>query len=193
MSGFIDLTGQKFDRLTVIKRMKNTKHNHAQWLCECICGKSSIVCSNSLRNGTTRSCGCLQQEARIKNNTKHGYVYHKLYAIWNSMIQRCNNPKNKGYHNYGGRGIAVCDRWLEFKSFLEDMGNRPEGLTLDRIDNDRDYCKENCRWATYAQQNRNYRRNVFITINNETKCLKDWCQELNLNYSMVCSRIYRRK
>jgi len=189
MGKFIDLTGQQFGRLTVIKRVENGNHGKVRWLCQCDCGKNSIVISGGLRNKNTQSCGCLNKEIL----TKHGHAsYHKskTYKTWNDMIQRCINPNCKAYKDYGGRGIQVCKRWLKFENFLQDMGEKPEGLTLDRIDNDGDYRPENCRWATRKEQNRNSRHNRLITINGNTKCLSEWCNFYNINYHKIYMRLH---
>jgi len=113
------------------------------------------------------------------------------YQIWKSMIKRCSNSNDRYYANYGGRGIKVCHRWKKFENFLKDMGEKPNGMTLDRIDNNGHYCMENCRWATRKQQMRNTRRNRLITINNKTKCLSEWCEELCLNYHRTKKRLNR--
>lgn len=195
MGKFIDLTGQRFGRLTVVKRVENNKHGHAKWLCQCECGKHIIVCGYSLKNNNTKSCGCFKKISLYKKNYKHGHSCRKktskTYQVWEHMIRRCKNPNVKNYKNYGGRGIKVCEAWLKFENFLQDMGERPEGLSIDRIDNDGNYYKENCKWSTRKEQNRNKRNNILITINGVTKCLVEWCEIFNLKYNMVKSRIYR--
>ena len=113
------------------------------------------------------------------------------YYTWRNMKNRCNNSNNKRYHDYGGRGIKACKRWLKFENFLADMGERPPGKTLDRIDNNKGYYKENCKWSTRKEQQRNMRNNRWITINNKTQCLMDWCKELNLKYNTIFTRLLR--
>lgn len=192
MGKVIDLMGHQFGRLTVIKRVDNANDGHARWLCRCACRKITIVRSNNLRNGTTRSCGCLAIDNTKQRSVIHGYARKnksKIYQIWRSMINRCTNINSKDYKNYGARGIRVCKRWFKFENFLTDMGERPDNMTLDRVDNNGNYCKENCRWATIKQQHRNMRSNIFFTINSETKCLKEWCEIRNLKYSTVSMRI----
>lgn len=116
----------------------------------------------------------------------------KTYSVWDSMIQRCNNPKATKYNNYGGRGITHDPSWFKFVNFLKDMGERPEGLTLDRIDNEKGYCKENCRWASYEEQNRNTRTNKFITHNGITKTNQEWANELGFPSSTLYNRVFTR-
>ncbi len=191
MGKLIDLTGQTFNRLTVIKRMENDKWGQTRWLCQCECGNKKIIQGNHLKSNRIKSCGCLQ---KIKpSNLKHGHssngIISKTYRTWYSMIQRCNNPNNTRYKDYGGRGIKVCEAWLTFKGFLQDMGERPEGLTLDRIDNSKGYYKENCKWSTQKEQQRNRRNNKLITINGITKCLTEHCKERKLNYWTIRSRL----
>ena len=195
MGQFIDLTGQKPGRLTVIKRAENDKYKHARWLCQCICGNYCTVLSYSLICGDTQSCGCLQKERARDVNYIHGHssngIISKTYWTWNNMLRRCSDDNNQDYKNYGGRGIKVCKKWWKFGGFLQDMGERPPGLTLDRIDNNNDYCKENCRWATTKEQSRNYRRNKLITINGVTKCLVEWCEIYQKPYKKTWDRINR--
>lgn len=195
MGKFIDLTGQKFGRLTVIERVENNKWGGAQWLCNCSCKKQIITTGDRLIRVVTKSCGCLRKELTIQRNYKHGHSCvskkSRIYEIWQSMIQRCNNPNYKFYKNYGGRGIKVCEKWLKFEGFLQDMGEQPEGLTLDRVDNNGDYYKENCRWTTQKEQMKNTRRAISITISQITKFLVEWCEELGLSYNTVYCRLWR--
>jgi len=187
MPRIVDLIDKTFYRLTVIKRINNNTKKHAMWLCRCKCGNYTTVQSDNLKSGHTKSCGCLNKE----NIYKHGYTNTDIHNIWKEMIQRCTNSNHKSYKNYGGRGICICKAWLKFENFLKDMGEKPDGLTLDRIDNNGDYCKENCRWATRQQQNTNYRRNRMITINNQTKCITEWCDIFGLNRQTVYGRLRR--
>lgn len=153
MRKLIDLTGKKIGRWTVLKRAENDKHKHPMWSCRCDCGNESVISGNSLRVGNSKSCGCLNMDTR----TIHGERYSMTYETWVSMLQRCLNPKAAHYGYYGGRGIKVCDSWLDFKNFYVDMGERPKNKTLDRINVNGDYELSNCRWATHVEQSRNKR------------------------------------
>ena len=158
MSRYIDLTGKRFGRLVALEKVGNHKTSKcAMWRCKCDCGKEKITNSQYLREGKTLSCGCLYAERTFENVRTHGMHKTSTYQIWAGLIQRCTNPKRKEWKDYGGRGIKVCKRWLKFENFLEDMGIRPKGKTLDRVKNNQGYCKGNCRWAgrkTQAQNNR---------------------------------------
>ncbi len=159
-----DLAGQVFGRLLVVSRADNVGAKVA-WLCQCACGSEKIVMATNLLAGTTVSCGCLRSEhqsARIaKRNLRHGHnrsgQESRTHKSWVSMLTRCGNPNHKSFASYGGRGIQVCARWKRFENFLADMGERPDGKTLDRIDVNGNYEPANCRWATPSEQQKNKR------------------------------------
>lgn len=148
-----DLTGNQYTRLTVIK-FSHMKDKHSYWLCKCICGKYKTVRSDCLKSKLVQSCGCLNDEAKV---VKHGQYGTKLYHVWGTMKYRCNNPNDKHFHRYGGRGIKVCDEWNDFIPFYKWATNHgyKEGLTIDRINNDGNYEPSNCRWVTIQEQQRN--------------------------------------
>lgn len=162
MPSFINRTGQVFGRLTVIEQAGHDVHDCIVWTCLCECGNEVIVRGDSLKSGRTRSCGCLNSDAHRISGRRHGAAGRgnrtSEYNIWISMKQRCINPRSQAWEYYGGRGISVCDRWMNsFMDFYYDMGPKPEGLSLDRVDNDGNYEPGNCRWATKSEQTANRR------------------------------------
>lgn len=159
MTRKLELLGERFGRLTVIASSESVKGS-AFWSCKCDCGKTTTVSSYSLRHGKTESCGCLQRELVSLRRTSHGLTGHRLYRVYGGMMQRCFNEADIGFKNYGGRGITVCDRWLEsFENFYSDMiMGYSSGLQLDRKDNDGNYAPENCRWVTKQQNSFNRRK-----------------------------------
>ena len=184
-SRIIDLSGQKFGRLTV-KDFSHVSGGSAIWNCRCNCGNTTKARAANLKKSHTKSCGCLQ----IENSTTHGYSAHPLYPIWSAMIARCENPKNHRYNSYGGRGISVCPEWRGTPAvFFEHMGVRPEGLTLDRIDNDGDYELKNCRWATAEQQQRNSRHTRRLTHNGESFCITEWAEKTGIPRDTLYARL----
>jgi hypothetical protein len=189
MSKIKDLTGQVFTNLTVIKFAGQNEAKEALWECQCICGNTKVVRGSKLRFGEVKSCGC------YKAPDKHGHCHKgkqtRTHSKWNAMLNRCNNPNMKFYDKYGGRGIKVCERWHDFRNFLEDMGEAPMGMTLDRIDNDKGYFKENCRWATMKEQGRNRTNNILVTYNGKTQCLAAWGEEMGIPRSTINTRLKR--
>jgi hypothetical protein len=188
MPNLIDLTGKKFERLTVIG-LDPERGNYGEvfWFCRCDCGTRKRVSSNLLRRGEILSCGCLIQEKK----TKHGMARTETYRSWRGMRRRCGDENNNEFHQYGGRGIKVCDRWQEFSAFFEDMGERPEGTTLDRIDPNGDYEPSNCRWATHKQQRLNCRNTVFVEYEGKRQPLADLCEKLGAPYQKAWRRMKR--
>ena len=189
MSYKIDLTGQQFGRLTVIER--DTSSKRSAWFCRCSCGNIKSVQMTHLRSGATTSCGCYQKERASKSNLIHGGSRTSLHNRWKAMRQRCNNPNDRGYANYGGRGIALCNEWNDYKVFEEWSKNNSysEELELDRIDNDKGYSPDNCRWVKRIVNNHNRRTTAKI----EGVPLRDFSKKYNMKYFTVHDRYYRLK
>lgn len=193
MGSFIDLTGKQFERLTVIKRVEN-QGPRTRWLCECTCGNKKEVNGQHLRQGTIQSCGCYNKEISVKVNTTHGMHKNPLYRVWASMIGRCCNPMDKAYSNYGGRGIAVCDKWqndfLDFYNWSMTNGYE-KGLTIDRINVNGNYEPKNCRWVDRMVQANNTRKNKLIEYNGKTQTLQQWCREIGIDHKVIEWRLDR--
>ena len=187
------VTGKKFNRLTVLQRVANEECGIARWLCVCECGNETLVRGAHLKSGSIKSCGCFKKDRMSIVNTKYKHGIAKTYAYrsWKGMLQRCYNSKNARYKDYGGRGIIVCERWKHLENFLEDMGERPKGLTIERIDNNKGYSPDNCKWATWKEQNRNRRSNHLVTYQGETKCLIEWAEALGIKYHILSNRLNR--
>ena len=188
----VDIVGQTFNKLTAIAPIGRNSFRDIIWLCICDCGTETTVLSHSIKSGNTKSCGC--HRAKVSHNKAiiHGKSKTVEYKSWRSMINRCHNKNDLYFNDYGDRNITVCSKWLySFPSFLADMGLRPQGKTLDRIDNDGNYTPENCRWATAEQQANNKRNNKYITHNGQTLTHAQWSRLLGGGASTVTQRIYR--
>lgn len=158
----IDEVGNRYGKLTVVSLARGKRGHSAQFLCRCDCGKERTAFGYRLRGGYVRSCGCLRGLSQLRHGmARRGSSRSKIHGIWSSMLSRCTNPNVTAYRNYGARGIVVCERWHSFENFYADMGDRPEGMTLDRVDNDGPYSPENCRWTDNKTQTRN-RRAVLV-------------------------------
>lgn len=193
-----DLSGHVFGKLTVIE-IDNSGFRPIRWLCRCECGNMALVrSSNLLKQDGTKSCGCKVYDKRgprpdlternIKN-AKYIKSSKRTLSTWKSMTSRCLNEKDKDYKNYGGRGIKVCKRWSSFFNFLDDMGERPKGMTIDRIDTNGDYKPENCRWATPLVQANNRRDNQYVEYNGEVKTVRQWAESSSVEYKTLLYRV----
>ena len=189
MSKLINLIGQRFGRLKVVSRAENSNSGQPRWNCICDCGEETTVEGVNLRSGYTKSCGCLQRERTIEAHITHGMRKTPTYKSWTGMKNRCSNPKYHAYNRYGERGIMVCERWMKFEDFYEDMGEKPKGMSIERIDNNGNYCPENCCWATKKNQARNTRRNKMVRYQGKTQCLAAWVEELGINYGTLWNRL----
>jgi len=183
-----DRVGQSFGRLTVLAVVRRDSHGHAIMACYCECGEGVEVSIGDLVTEHTRSCGCLKKDSL----TTHGLCGSSEYRTWANMLDRCINSNTPRYYDYGGRGIIVCDSWLKFENFYADMGNRPSPEhSIDRIDNNGPYCKDNCRWATVVEQNNNTRRTRTLTHNGRTQSLSQWASELGITHQALSDRLGR--
>lgn len=195
----MDFTDQRFGRLVAIRRGPSRK-GQTHWLFSCDCGVEKIIGLENVRRGVIQSCGCLAKEQRVFRNNSiviHGKKRTPEYAAWRSMKARCLNPDHPAYACYGARGITVCERWMSgedglvgFQCFLADMGERPaKGYTLDREDNEGNYHKDNCRWATPKQQARNRRSNRTISAFGRTLCLSEAAELHGIHVSVLAARL----
>lgn len=190
----LDITGQIFTRLKVIKRDFSFTGKATKWICLCDlenggCGELTVVSAHHLKSGGIKSCGCLVKD---KAST-HGLSDIPEYNIWRHVKDRCRNDRNGNYKRYGGRGITMCDEWFDsFEAFYNDMGLRPgEGYSIERIENDKGYYKDNCKWATKQEQANNRSTSIFYTYKRVSKTLPAWCRELNLDFGLISCRIYQ--
>lgn len=182
-----DLSGMTFGDWTVEKMAENHKKGHRYYLCHCICGKTKILRGSMLSNGNSRSCGCTTRTPLLGNH-KQSKSY--TYSTWLSMRYRCSKKDYAGYERYGKKGITVCPEWdKSFSSFIKDMGERPKGMTIDRIDNSLGYFKENCRWASKKEQTLNRGVTKWLTYDGETLCLTDMAKKYKMNSTMLLSRL----
>lgn len=187
-----DYTGQKYGLLSPIE-IAEVRGPLYFWKCKCDCGNETIVQVGSFRSGRVKSCGCLRKKKGKSHwMTKHGLSHIKEFRIWWGILRRCHEVRCKEYKHYGGRGITVCDRWKQsYENFLEDMGKCPAGLSIERIDNDGPYCKENCRWADRNTQCRNRRNNVKHEFLGEKRTIPEIAEILGLSEKTLYTRWYR--
>ena len=184
----VDHAGKRFGRLIVLRQESQGKLGGSLWVCECDCGRSRVFAAKGLVAGSTTSCGCAQRDAV----TKHGLSYHPLYRIWTSMMARCHDSNNPAFKWYGGRGVEVCVQWRATpQQFFDDMGERPEGTSIDRIDGTGGYSKKNCRWATNVEQSNNRSNNRWFLFLGDVYNMKQLCKFLDVGYSAVSMRLHR--
>ena len=185
-----NLVGDTFSELTVLREDPIKQGKKRRWICQCSCGNTTSVATNDLTSGHTRSCGCAKGKLISSGVTTHGLRDHPLYGRWSAMKNRCYNPNDDYYHNYGGRGIKVCNRWRNsIDNFLEDMGMPPEGYTLDRKDNNKDYSPENCRWATNKEQGRNKSDTVWLEYGGRRVTRIDLAEEHGVDPNRLRQRL----
>jgi hypothetical protein len=193
MAKRLDLTGSTFGRLYVITRgiKRGAK---TVWVCQCTCGKRREIATYLLTSGQTRSCGCLKSETTTAKNLTHGQSVRGAtsgtYTTWANMMQRCMNPNNDNFINYGGRGITVCGRWLDFSNFFSDMGKRPARKSLERVNNSGNYEPSNCKWATFSEQARNKRNNRILNFKGRSMMLSEWSEHLGIRLGTLSHRLY---
>jgi len=180
---------QVYGRLTVVSIAGAVAH------CMCECGTPWVGRLYSLKTGNTRSCGCLQRDHAVRigstSNKSHGMTKTSEYQTWLGLRKRCNDPTDKAFANYGGRGISVCAEWASFEQFFADMGPRPRGMSIERRENDGPYSKANCVWATPIEQTRNRRNTINVTLGGETYPLIEVCKSRGAGYPMVHSRLFK--
>ena len=186
-----DHSGIKYNRLTAIRLIERKENKRHVWEFKCDCGATVNLAVNRVAMGKTKSCGCLLNEVLIERNTTHGLSrsHWQDYRTWKDMRSRCYNTGDSDYRLYGERGIRVCDRWSDFSVFLADMGRRPKGYTIDRIDVNGHYEPSNCRWATSKTQANNKRTNNYIEHNGVMKTLQGWCEEYGISHSKARYRL----
>lgn len=185
-----DLTGQRFGRLVVIERV-GTRSRNALWKCKCDCGNEKEVLSGSLANGHTKSCGCFRSQFAREKVTTHGMCKTKLHGVWTAMKARCSNSHLESYSNYGGRGITVGDEWSDFINFYNWANSTGYNglLTLNRKDNEKGYCPQNCEWSTRKEQANNKRNNVWYEYRGEKKTISQWSDVCGMSYKIIAGRI----
>jgi len=194
MPPLLNIIGKKFHRLIVLERIPRV--GDSRWKCKCDCGNTTSALGYNLKNGAVKSCGCLQREEASKSmrkrKTTHGMARSRQYKIWNGIKNRCLNIKSKEYKRYGMRGIKICDRWLKFENFWKDMENGYKtNLSIERINNNGNYCKENCKWATMKEQQNNRRSNTPITFNGLTLNLHQWAKKTGIKPNTIMERLKR--
>lgn len=192
MGQFIDLTGQRFGRLRVLSIAGKNKHSQLLWRCECDCGEECVSLGFVMRRGEKQSCGCLQREAIASVNLSHGMAGMPIYAVYRAMMQRCYGQNSHAYDRYGARGIKVCEKWQTFEGFYADMGDKPDGMSLERKDNNGDYCPENAVWAGWKAQANNRRSNRMLEYRGKKQTMTQWAEEFGLKPQTLWARLVVR-
>lgn len=188
MARKIEMIGRRFNHLTVVSDSGLVgARNRIKYKCLCDCGKETIVFGDALRSGHTKSCGC----HRLEVNTKHGKCGSGSYISWDKMIQRCKNPNNSAYKHYGERGIYVCDEWLDFSNFYKDMGDRPKGMTIERVNSEDGYHKGNCVWVSQSDQTRNTSRNIIVSISSRLLTVSEISEITGRTYNSVNNILWK--
>lgn len=189
-----DVIGKRFGKLIAVRQVDDyiapNGNRHKKFMCKCDCGKTTLTLKDHLVSGKTKSCGCLRKEAS-KRMTTHGEIHTRLYRIWGNMVNRCTNPNNPAWDNYGGRGIIVCDEWRSYENFRDwaRANGYDNELTIDRINNDDGYYPDNCRWVSDRVQANNKRSNHLIEYNGVTKTMAEWAEVLGVSYRNLHNRI----
>lgn len=180
MAKKLELSGKKFGRLTVVG-LSHSVNGKTYWDVACECGEKRTILGASIKSGNTKSCGCLTEP--------HGKYGSPTHRSWASMKARCLNPNNDFFENYGGRGITVCERWMKFSNFMADMGERPDGTSIERIDNNKGYQSDNCKWATREEQQNNTTRNRYLEFNGNRLTLAQWARKTGIDTSTLQVRL----
>jgi hypothetical protein len=180
--------GDRIGQLTIVSDA-GVVRGHRSWVCQCDCGKTATIRAANLRSGNTSSCGCQRVPAAQAATTTHGRTNSSAYWRWRAMIQRCTNPRNRAWKDYGGRGIRVCDRWRTFENFYADMGDPPPGATLDRVNSDGNYELGNCRWASKTEQARNRRNTPMLAYGGETLSYAEWAARMGVSVQTIHGRV----
>lgn len=189
MSIGVDLTGKVFTRWTVLQEDHFHGKKYRKWICRCACGAEKSVIGSTLVSGLSTSCGCKKTQELVGRLTIHGKTKVPGFKSWCAMIDRCTNPRNASYKHYGGKGITVAPEWVLFEQFFVDMGERPKGTSLDRLDSTKGYCKDNCRWATAQEQAMGKSNGVSITAHGVTLSQREWARKLGITDSSLAKRL----
>mgnify|MGYP000444510387 CR=1 FL=1 len=190
MGKYFDLVGERFGRLRVSSLAYTKERGRRVWSCLCDCGESTLATTDTLRAGTKKSCGCMHRERAATINKSHGMSGTRTYRIWSGIVARCCIPSATGFAKYGGRGIKLCARWYIFENFLDDMGECPTGLSIDRMDVDGDYEPSNCRWVTTTEQSRNTSRTRYVIVGDAKRVARDVAKENGISEAAFKRRLY---